>query len=190
MPLPLISHPTKYTSIGVFENNGANDVFQIVGPDGAVQVHMNNDGTIDPPLYLQTQFVTITSAQLLALHTTPVILIPAPVASGLIISPQYYTAIYNAGSTPYSGTTSNGLFEFGWGDTTTDINTNIVGDAFDAGFVDQATSQILLSGLGTPGGLPLSSVVNKNISIYLNTDTLTLGNGTLDFVISYLIIQS
>ena len=166
MPLPLISHPTKYTSIGVFENNGANDVFQIVGPDGAVQVHMNNDGTIDPPLYLQTQFVTITSAQLLALHTTPVILIPAPVASGLfIIIPQYYTVIYNAGSTPYSGTTSNGLFEFGWGDTTTDINTNMVGAVSDTGFVDQATSQILLSGSGTSGpGLPLSSVVNKNIS--------------------------
>jgi hypothetical protein len=194
MTLPLISQPTKSTIIGVFEGDGASDIFQVLSKDGSVAVHMNSTGSLDPPIYPQTAFVTITSAQLLAMNTTPVVLIPSPKpASGtanLYISPQYFSVVYQAGTIPYSGTTSGGTFFFGWGTTKSKIANTLAVEILDQNFVDQPASLLAITGADTSSTFAaLSDIINKPFSMYLDTDTLTAGNGTLLVTIQYSVVQ-
>ena len=197
MALPLISNPTKNPVMGRFDNaGGEEDIFQILGPGGEIQTHMNADGTIDPPIYPQTQYSTVSSAQLLALHTAPVILIPAPVAANgpsadLFIIPQYFTIVYNAGSLAYTGATG-GLFTFGYGTTTTEIDntTAAFGLAIaDNNFVDLSTSQLIIAVSVSFNAIPVAAAQGMPFSMYLATDTLSSGNGTLLITTQYTIVD-
>jgi hypothetical protein len=184
MSLPLISQPSKNTAIGVFENNGKSDIFQIVGPDGALQVHMNHDGSIDPPIYPQIISAHVTSAQLLALNTTFVPIIPAP-GPGLRILPQQFSVIYNFGGTPYTVTGGDNNFFAIWQGQTDSMNTAL-GAVPDVGFLDQAVSQIFITAAGAIVATPLVQSNNKAVGL-LSNDIYTLGNGTLDITMSYVI---
>ena len=189
--LPLTVMPTKTAAIGTFDNGSTLDIFQVLSQNGSVAMHMLSTGSIDPPVYPQTAYITLSSAQLLALNSAPVILVPAPVAvygpsTELFISPQYVAAQYIAGTVPYSGTTSEGTLTIGWGTTTEEIGDTFCGQFGDYNFVDQSTSQLYITlDLSLGGPVPLSEIIAQPLSIFLETDTLTDGNGTLLITLQY-----
>jgi hypothetical protein len=198
--LPLVKAPTSTACFATVENAGQLDVIQVLNADGSMKFHMAVDGSIDPPIFPQTNFTMITSAQLNALHTTPVTLIPAQVAVkgtgtsvDLFISPQYISMVYTAGKTPYSGA-NGGLFTFGWGSTIASIaaTSAVLGVTLpDQGFVDQTTSQLVIDlVINVNGPLPLASVKNQPFSCYLADDTLTAGDGNLLITTQYSVVRA
>lgn len=129
---------------------------------------------------------TVTSAQLLSLHTTPIVLVPAQ-GAGTVVLPTVASMIYFAGTTPYTITGSDGILYVNW-------NANNLYESCtgleDAGFLDQTTSQFqsvsaytyTVSTETTP--IPLSVVENQPLTLSI-ADTLTLGNGTVQVNILY-----
>jgi hypothetical protein len=195
MSTPLITTPTAETTIGKFQTalagsrglpNGQ-DIFQILDLSGQVVVHMNSDGVLDPPICPQIGYFTITSAQLLALHTTQVILVPAQ-GPNLVVLPQQFTAIYEAGSTPYTVTGTDRFMYVGYPTQTFDANHAPIAIP-DATFVDQASSQLYISSAFQSNPIPLSEATNQPLVLTIN-DTLTLGNGIVKLVISYTVAST
>ena len=178
----LISAPTKTASIGIFKDVSNLDIFQVLGPDGAVKVHMNSDGVIDPPVFPIITKVTLSAAQLNGMHTSAPIVIPAP-GAGLYLLPQSITAAYNFGGTPFTVTGGDQFMYFGWQEQALSTAAAIA-TLPDAGLVDQSSSQVFISTsfMNTP--VSLSAVINKPLVLGIN-DTLSGGNGTLTLVISY-----
>lgn len=186
--IPLVNQPTKNTAMGVFENNGQNDIFQIVGPDGGVQVHMGPDGTLDPPVYPVKAVVHVSSAQLLALKTTPVTVLPAP-GPGLFILPEQFCVQYKAGSTPYTIGGAEQYFYVAYGGALPGNADDSVALIPDAGFLDQATDQLIMFSAFQSVSVPQSEATNQPLLLTIN-DTLTLGNGTVVLTFWYRILAS
>ena len=140
-------------------------------------------GSLTTVLPTQT---TVTSAQLLSLHTTPIVLVPAQ-GAGTVVLPTVASIIYFAGTTPYTITGSDGNLFVNW-------NANNLYEACsglaDIGFLDQTTSQFqsisaftyTVSSENTP--IPLSVVENQPLTLSI-ADALTLGNGTVQVNILY-----
>ena len=182
MALPLISQPTKNVAIGVYENNGENDIFQIIGPDGAVQTHMNADGTIDPPTYPQTSVTVISSAQLKALNTTPVVLVPSP-GPGLIIVPVSISFVFQYVAPTYSNTGSDGDLYVGYGLTAASVTTNFLLNFTYSGLVESASSQMQIVPFSN-ASIALNVSANQPLSLGI-LDTLTTGAGKLQVDLAY-----
>jgi hypothetical protein len=178
---PLLYQPTSKTAIGVFESNGSDDIFQIVGPGGAVQSHMLANGYMDPATSLSTSAVTLSSAQLKALHTTPVQLVAAPGAN-LAIIPVQFALVFNYVAPQYSNTGSDGSIYFGWGSTVAAVTTNYAIQPSYA-MIEAASSQISTDAFSV-SAQALANVVNQPLSLAM-LDTFTTGNGTLKVGIAY-----
>ena len=185
LTIPLISPPTSESCAGRFQNPGNLDVFQFLNAQGGVQMHINANGLIDPPLYPQTTVGTITSAQLLALNTNPVTLLKPPVANSIII-PQNIVLVYNFGVTPYSisqGGFASGDITVSWAPATSAARIILL--AADLGFLDQSSSQIEN---GEPSYITILSEALGQAIVLSTTDTYTLGNGTLDYIMTYTVV--
>jgi hypothetical protein len=118
--------------------------------------------------------VTLTSAQLLNLFTTPIELVPA--VTGKLLVPQFLFQKYNHVSTPY---TTSGLFRVGLGS----INFGIA--SFGAVITSTDNSQ----GLNNFSyGQSTSGLTYQNLPIVVGATTAnpTGGNGTLDLYLTYL----
>ena len=118
--------------------------------------------------------VTLTSAQLLNLFTTPIELVPA--VTGKLLVPQFLFQKYNHVSTPY---TTSGLFRVGLGT----INFGI------ASFGAVITSADNAQGLNNFSySQSASGLTYQNLPIVVGATTAnpTGGNGTLDLYLTYL----
>lgn len=156
----------------------------ILFADGTLQTTAATGGT---PAVQQAS-VTLTSAQLLALSTTPVTLIPAP-GVGFYLFPQYYVMEYTFGGTAYSSpahsnacyftlgpppvTTSNEIVVYDWASATT-------------GIIESAVS-CLFYGLCGEGLVPFTIGVNAPL-VFSAPAALSLGNGTLKITVNYSVV--
>lgn len=122
----------------------------------------------------QVVTVPISSAQILALHTTPVVLIPG-VAGKVAVVGEGCIA-YVAGATPY---TDNG------GDATVIQAGQDIAQASGAGFWDQAASQVYAFGYGIILTGPAAGFAGHDVVLTSHGANPTLGDGTLKVTLSY-----
>jgi hypothetical protein len=118
--------------------------------------------------------VTLSSAQILSLYTTPVELVPA--VTGKLLVPQFLFQKYNHVSTAY---TTSGLFRVGLGS----INLGIATFAAVITSADNAQGLNNLSYNQSASGLTYQ---NLPIVVGATTANPTGGNGTLDLYLTYL----
>lgn len=124
--------------------------------------------------------VTLTAAQVLAIFTTPVTVVPAQ-GAGLMIVPV--SAVFNYTFVTRAYTDGGGVMELlvGWaGGTACQFPT--------AGFWDQAFSQIHRPAQTDIGGLLNSAVVNAPLQVGHSVANPTLGDGTLKIEVVYYVI--
>ena len=123
----------------------------------------------------------LTSAQLLALNTTPITLIPAA-GAGNMISIVNATLEYNFVATPYTvpGGTQLQLF----------VNTLEVGtDIAAAGLVDQGANTVAsTTAANQTTGTAAATLANQPLTITNSIGNFTLGDGTLTVTVYYNII--
>jgi hypothetical protein len=125
--------------------------------------------------------VTLTSAQLLALHGTPITLVPAP-GAGVVIYPTQIVLEYKYGTVAYTINGDSIILDY-----------NNAGSALkqtfaETGFFDQTASQIgFLDGVVARAALTVAANQPFTIGASGGSD-MTLGNGTLVVYIYYALI--
>lgn len=130
---------------------------------------------------IRTASITLTSAQLLAIFTTPVTIVPAPGAGLAVIPTGSWTFDYIAGSTPY--TDGGGALIFQWG------SANGVGYTLTTlGWWNQATSQTKIAGSGQSTARGSAAIANQPLVVAQNTANPTLGNGTVTITGRYYLV--
>ena len=154
-------------------------------PNGAV------NGT-EPEISIR---YVLTSAQLLALQTTAVTLVTAPISSALgnITPPAGYAFIplslraeYVFGGTAYTIGNADNAFQIEYVGKTTALLSMTV-----TGLVDQAVSTIALNATTvSTAKIANTNVANLGLEVKLvgTTPALTLGNGTVHLALGYTII--
>ncbi len=127
----------------------------------------------------------ITSDQILALHTAPVVVVPAP-GLGLYIVVLNFSFEYVFNTTPYSRQFANNVI----GLTTDAANGFYQSAVLQQGFIDQSTSQISAFGTiqlaNTHNPIPSVSIKNKALSVAADVAPLG-GDGTLNVIVYYTI---
>ena len=128
----------------------------------------------------------LTAAELLALHTTPIVLVPAP-GPNKMIQPLSASLAYHHGATPYTlnGATSLRIF---------------LGNPLLEGFlnmhlpgcIDQPTDQWEdpLAPSANTGPDILANWVNQPLTVDIDVANLTLGDGTVTLTVDYVINQT
>lgn len=130
---------------------------------------------------VKTATITLTSAQLLALHSTPVVLIAG--STGKAIVPISITSNYTFKTTAYTITGSDGFIYIGYHGF---VDANAVAKVEDAGTVDQTSSNIAIPAISLAAAtVAHSSGLSLDVAI---ADTLTLGVGTVTLTITYQLI--
>lgn len=126
---------------------------------------------------LQAVSVTLTSTQVLALHTTPVTVVGGQPGQALI--PLWSVWDYVAGTTAYTDGGGNiQLF--------TPVAATWVAFA-SAGFWDQATSQGK-SEVSSAAGFAIASISGAALRVQQATANPTLGNGTVTVTVLYAVV--
>lgn len=127
--------------------------------------------------------VTITSAQILALNSTPVVVIPAP-ASTQVIVPHYAVIRYNYGGVAYAGTVGALQLRIGTlaplAPTLTTLNTANVG--VTASSVEMVSLSTAAVSSAPP---PTTTVAGTALFVLLTSANATTGTGTLDITVYY-----
>lgn len=129
---------------------------------------------------VQVATVHVSSAEILALRTTPIVLLPAVSGNAAIVNG--IAVAYVAGSTPYTDHGSHLLI-----DTATEAA--VWFDFATSGFWDQASSQMVVQGCGINGGQSgsdaLSNFSDTDVHLHASVANPTLGDGTLVVTVSY-----
>lgn len=134
----------------------------------------------------QLATVAVSQADLLALHSSPKILVAAPGANKIIV-PMALALHYNFGTTGY--TDSNGAFIAFGGETNTNFNVfSIAGDEFTK---DHSVSTLLPP---EPASFPIKNIANANLvnlPLVLGTYTadMTDGDGTGVVMVYYFVMS-
>lgn len=142
-----------------------------------------------PSITFQQVTVTLTSAQLLALSTTPITLVPAP-GVGFYVFPTYYTMQYHFGGTAYTSpaTTNDCYFLYG---NPPEVNpTNLIALynwAATASGIIKATASCTFIGICGEGLTPYTTVGNAPVT-FSAPNALGAGNGTLTITLNYSIL--
>lgn len=129
----------------------------------------------------QMQKVILTSAQLLALNTTPVIIAPAA-GPGTLLVPDGISYRFIGGGTAYT---------IGTGVLKLYIGSVAAGHALHAnvatGLIDQTGNKVIpFVGLITPTTIDTdANYLNQPLSIGNDVANFTLGNGTLEVLLEY-----
>jgi hypothetical protein len=131
--------------------------------------------------------INLTSAQLLALSTTPVLLLPAP-GAGLYYFVQSYILEYTFGGVAYSSGAHTQDCFINWGGQAINSANFIMQMNWAAagGFIEN-TSSVFAS--GPCGNVPYSVAVANNNSLYFGVpNALSLGNGSLKVTVTYSVL--
>jgi len=135
---------------------------------------------------IQTTTVTLTSAQILNLATTPITLIPAQ-GAGTIIQPIAGAVTYFYNTTPYTpGSPAELTLDYAGAGA---APANPFWGISQGGFIDQATDQIIpdFTILAySYESQPTTQVINQDFVISAQGNP-TAGDGTIRFVINYLV---
>jgi hypothetical protein len=145
------------------------DSFQVEKPDGTViyKVDCNGNAGIGKAVHCITQ-VPLTAAQIIAMFTTPVSILPAPGAGKAIIVEQI-TVELNLTATAFSG---GGVVHFYYHGLTAEVMAQTLAAATINGGAGQTIS--LLEPVQTAGG----SVVTKEVGIDITNATGVFATGT------------
>jgi hypothetical protein len=175
---------------------------EIIFPDGSAQstaglplnptsitfANGTTQTTAAGPSVIQQATVTLTSAQLLALSSTPVTLIPAP-GAGFYLFPQYYTMDYTFGGTAYSSPahTNDCYFSLGAPPVTSSNEVVVYQWANAATGIIEAAASCVFYGLCGEGLIPTATANNAPL-VFSAPAALTLGNGTLKITVNYSVV--
>lgn len=129
-----------------------------------------NGGRLDRRLVSYAQ-VVLTNAQVLALNTTAITLIPAQ-GTGTIIEPLGGVLSYHKGTTTYTIGTGIYLQFFYTSKATGPAASNVV---LTTGFLDQSTSKVI-----NFQGVPANEIVSVNTPIVLSNPSGPLTGGSSD----------
>lgn len=137
----------------------------------------------------QVTTVSLTSAQLLALSTTPVQLLPAP-GAGFYYWPVAYAMDYTFGGTAYSSPAHTNDCFITYGNPPASAANELVIYAWanaSSGIIEATQSCVFQGVCGN--GLVTSSIANNAPLMFSAPNALTLGNGTLKISLYYTILS-
>lgn len=129
------------------------------------------------------QVTSLSSAQLLDLHNTPVTVVSAP-GAGKMILPSYVAVVYNFNSIAYTVTDPDATFKFESSGGALDWALNLGLDGFITG--TESTVNGTSAG-GWDGGAPLADAENNSMTIAVEPGALEDGNGTVTVTVVYFI---
>jgi hypothetical protein len=147
-------------------------------------VDVEEDGG-DGAQLLQSVTVPISSAEILALHTTPKVLVPA--VADTIILPQIVVGNFAAGVTPYSGTPNYRLFignTFGTADIAIAHPASSFLTASDNIYYFYFGKNVIDDNHDAPPSLVVSVPFQFDLS-----GAVTAGDGTLEMTVFYLTLE-
>jgi hypothetical protein len=154
-----------------YEATGADD------PEAEINRAEWNDPHVIEGDYLRKATVTLSSADILDLHNTPVTLVAAP-GAGKYLVPHRVVMCYTHGTTSYATGGGNPIINYAAGATITEVS----------GVVGQTDDYLVISD-GTAGNNDLvgapSLFVNKAITADGDGNVLTDGDGTLTVTVWY-----
>lgn len=133
--------------------------------------------------YLVSNTLTLSSAQIKALFTTPIVLIPPPAARSVVIV-HSVTARLTYGGTAYTGT-HNMQFSY------TDGSGTQVTDSIPAAFINSTSSAFYHAPAVASSFAPIEggSGPNGQIVVSVNTANPATGNSTITLVIHYHLVS-
>lgn len=132
---------------------------------------------------LRVTSVTLTAAQVLAIFTTPITVVPAP-GAGLVAVPVYGIFNYTQVTTQY--TDGGGALVLQWpGGGGTQMNCSMTTN----GFWNQAASRWGYAD-ASRAAVPITSVVNQAVQVKQNTANPTLGDGTVTVTVAYILVAA
>ncbi len=130
--------------------------------------------------------VTLTSAQLLALASTPVTLIPAPVDTTNIILVKSVTAVLNYGTATYTG----GSVSIQYAGSANDVVVASATNTAIGALVDGTGSGMLYASGVLAGTNNLVADAGQAVRIKNTSTAFTVGDGTLTLILDYQLIHT
>lgn len=130
---------------------------------------------------LQVAKVTLSSAQILALNTTPIQIIAAPGAGNMVI-PVAFSFNAGAGTTAYTFTGTAGLY---YGDP---ANTNLVDQNSFFAAASDGPAILNRSNPGTINENPPDQFINQNLVAFADTSNPLLGDFPITVTVLYQVI--
>ncbi len=186
---------STFTDGSIVVYNAATQTFIPVGASanstpGTVAVYDPATGLLGPSTTMATAVqqasVTLSSAQLLALHTTAVQIVPAP-GVGFYIAPSYYYMQYHFGTLAYAGSGNCSLI---YGPPPAVNPTNLITlygwCAATSGIMVHASSCTFI-GICGEGLTPYTTINNVAVNFTAPT-AVTGGDGTLTITVNYSIL--
>lgn len=162
------------------DKSSGNVVFAI--RSGGVVDTSGATSLLTPAPQVQIATVNITAAQILALHGTPITIVPAPGANKLVdVSAILYE--FNYGTVQYA--TSTGVVNLYWGSGGTAIGTNGIASALLKGSSSLIIGDVPAFAANT-SGVALTSMLNKAVVLQNPSATeYTAGDSTLVVKVAY-----
>jgi hypothetical protein len=131
--------------------------------------------------------LTLTSAQLKAIQTTPVLIIPGPNFANNAVVLKRATLQYKFGTTAYTIANGDNAFRFEYVGKTTSLLSFLA-----TGLVDQTANTVVSSAALAAGNIAQANMANLGIELKLaigTTPALTLGDGTVKITVEYTLID-